>query len=727
MKTEPVHGNGAGEGGRKQCTKREKRKIKLERQGIDMADDIEERFLLAKERIKKIETGGESCTEERFVRYFRQMAAFIGQMAETFAYVKSGELYQASMEELKQLNQSLYEDILPENYETGYADPAYAVKTLGDQYGQLLSFLYTELRSLIIYAFETDLEEIVIRMELFLEIYQSFVCAFEEKRGLPEYEELRQTIYWFISDYSETETEKRLREQLCPEKDFALRLIMDSDLTDLRFLYYFGEYITDNELETARHLNRMTEEAVQQLADTYTEGYRIGFAVCNKDIGKKKVVNIRYSLGFERLIRMAVENFERMGLQVTVYRAGTSIFQGKGVHKNGFFGASANRQYEYDHKDDQALYLDKQYVNRRLEVTKLAYETLKKEASLFGGPAVLEIFGEPPFVPETKKEALQLTEKQQNLLVDYTAAAGAMQNEYIKGEERSFTIIAFPVPAIGERYEEIFDEIVKINTLDYKRYQSIQQTMIDALDQADTVSIKGSGDNRTDLCVQLHELNDPSRETNFENCVADVNIPVGEVFTSPRLKGTNGVLHVSRVFLNGLEYKDLEITFADGMISGYRCGNFGTEEENSKYIRDNVLFHHDTLPMGEFAVGTNTTAYMAAKKYGIGDKLPILIAEKMGPHFAVGDTCYSHEEDMTTYNPDGKAIVARENEVSALRTEDAAHAYFNCHTDITLPYDELGELDAVTKEGKRIPLIREGRFVLPGCEELNRPFEQTFE
>ena len=62
--------------------------------------------------------------------------------------------------------------------------------------------------------------------------------------------------------------------------------------------------------------------------------------------------------------------------------------------------------------------------------------------------------------------------------------------------------------------------------------------------------------------------------------------------------------------------------------------------------------------MGEFAIGTNTTAYCMARKYDIAAKLPILIAEKTGPHFAVGDTCYSHEEDMVTYNPDGKQIVA---------------------------------------------------------------------
>ena len=39
--------------------------------------------------------------------------------------------------------------------------------------------------------------------------------------------------------------------------------------------------------------------------------------------------------------------------------------------------------------------------------------------------------------------------------------------------------------------------------------------------------------------------------------------------------------------------------------------------------------------MGEFAIGTNTTAYVMAKTYDILYQLPILIVEKMGPHFAV--------------------------------------------------------------------------------------------
>ena len=301
-----------------------------------------------------------------------------------------------------------------------------------------------------------------------------------------------------------------------------------------------------------------------------------------------------------------------------------------------------------------------------------------------------------------------------------------MVNTYIPGDERSFTIIAYPVPEIGEQYEEIFDEIIKINTLDASTYERVQQTLIDVLDQGTHVKILGAGDNRTDLTVQLYPLKDPLKETIFENCVADVNIPVGEVFTSPVLEGTNGVLHVSKVYLNELQYKDLELTFSNGMIADYTCKNFEREMENKEYIRENVLYRHPTLPLGEFAIGTNTMAYVAAKKYGIEEKMPILIAEKMGPHFAVGDTCYSWSEDIKVYNPNGKEIVARDNSVSLKRKEDVSKAYFHCHTDITIPYEELGKIAVITKDGTEILLLENGKFVLPGTEILNEPLKNTY-
>ena len=102
----------------------------------------------------------------------------------------------------------------------------------------------------------------------------------------------------------------------------------------------------------------------------------------------------------------------------------------------------------------------------------------------------------------------------------------------------------------------------------------------------------------------------------------------------------------------------------------------------------------------------------------------ILFAVLMGPHFAVGDTCYSWSEDTAVFNPDGKEIIARDNEISALRKEDLSKAYFNCHTDITIPYRELDEIYGVTEGGEKLPVIAGGRFAVPGTETLNHALEE---
>ncbi|WP_243140970.1 MULTISPECIES: aminopeptidase [unclassified Lactonifactor] len=676
---------------------------------------IDERYQLVTGRIREIPR--EESVPEPFREYFRKTAGFIGLTAQVLEKMLNGWAEIAAKKELKDWNDRLYEDILPANYGTSYGNPAYAVSVLGEEYGQLLSFLYTEIRGLIVYAYEKRKWDFTVAAELFAEIYNMF------QDEIPKAETLRETLYWYVSDYSDEMAAYRVRESLDPSLSFARDIIMEEDLRDDRYLYLFGEYISDNICQVSAFLNTLSQEEIDAMASTYTEGYRIGFLTTGKDIKKKKTVNIRFQLGFERMIRAAVLQFEKMGLQPVIYRAASHAVNKRQHLRIGYYGAVPNKQYDYDHRGDAALYLDQEFVQRKLRVMQVAYEKMKELAAVHGGPAVVEVFGEEPFVPMPCPQAMQLSKAQQKLQVTYDSEAGQITNRYIKGEERSFTIIAYPVPEIGEDFPDIFRETVKINTLDYKLYQQIQQRIIDALDTGDRVHIKGLGDNQTDLIIALHPLADPERQTNFENCVADVNIPVGEVFTSPLLKGTQGILHVSRIYLNELCYRDLKITFQDGRITDYTCKNFDTEEENKKYIFENVLFHHDTLPMGEFAIGTNTAAYVMARKYGIEGKLPILIAEKMGPHFAVGDTCYSWAEDTPVYNPDGKEIVARDNEVSILRREDIAKAYLGCHTDITIPYDELESVAVITSEGEETAVIRDGRFVLPGTEELNRPFE----
>ena len=684
-----------------------------ENKGENKLDELlKERYELAKGRLSEICT--ETVVEEKFLDFFHKEAAFL---------LKTGTILESdqkdfSMEELQSENRVLYEELFPENYGQCYGNPAYAARKLGE-YGKAFSFLYTELRGAIAYAYENKYWDYIVSAELFLEIYAAFEG--EEKPSVKSTEDILRS---YVNDYCQDMMEQRIAEGVDTSHDFAVRIIMDSDLTDLRYLYQYGEYISVNETGVAEFLNRLSEEQINNMARTYTEGYRIGFINGRKDITKKKSVNIRYNLGFERMVRAAIIQFREMGLEPVIYRHATHAVNKRGTARIGFTGGNPNPQFDYDHRQDQALFMDSDFVQRKLRSMQNAYETYKNQAAVHGGPACIETFGEEPFSPVTTPEAWTLTEAQQKLQVELDNESGQIVNRYIKGDERSFTIIAYPVPEIGADFPEIFAEIVKINTLDYKLYERIQQTIIETLDTCQWVEIKGKDDNETDLIIHLHELEDIKKQTNFENCVADVNIPVGEVFTSPVLAGNAGILHVKKVYLNGLQFKELKLVFECGQVIDYSCANFETEEENRAYIEDNILHHHPKIPMGEFAIGTNTTAYMAAEKYGIADKLPILIAEKMGPHFAVGDTCYSWAEDTPVFNPDGREIIARDNEISILRKEDISLAYYGCHTDITIPYEELGSIRVIDEDGEGVSIIENGRFVLQGTEELNIPFDR---
>ena len=131
---------------------------------------IEERFRLAADRIREIP--GEPLGRENLEAYFSFCAQFLLMLEETYFFLKKGGLETASLEELQRRNRALYADILPEHYEESYGNPAYAVGELGEDTGRELCFLYAELRSLIGCVYEDRLEDVVIRMELFLEVYK---------------------------------------------------------------------------------------------------------------------------------------------------------------------------------------------------------------------------------------------------------------------------------------------------------------------------------------------------------------------------------------------------------------------------------------------------------------------------------------------------------------------------------------------------------------------------
>lgn len=661
-----------------------------------------EKFELAMDRIQNIVA--EKSVPEIYQDFFKTTALFLIDAADLLKLSENDEMRNMSLDELSMLNQKMYADVNSSVYKESYANPSYMEDLFGTTYGKYLCYLYMRMRGIFSYAVTYKVTEFTILTELFIEIYNIF-----ESEDLNE-KLVYESIYWFESDYSDVFMEERIAEMFDLNLDFYKNIVMESDLSDLRYLYFYGLPVSKNEIETAKYLNTMTEDEIADIARTFTEGFKKGFIMGRKDMSIKDRVEIRYPLGFERVVKAAVSQFEAMNLKTI-------------IRSNAISYTVENKQLVFDHKFDLGLYFNKAILDRKLSVARVVFEKYKKEAALKAGPAVIETFGENPFEPATNKGCIKLDDKQRKLNASYDNSYIQMFYEYQKGDETSFTIIAYPLPEIGDSYKDIFHDTMKINNLDSDKFMKIQQNIIDALDTSDYVVVKGKDGNRTDMVVAVHELKDPTKETLFENCVADVNIPVGEVFTSPKLTGTHGTLNVSEVFLNDLKFSNLSIDFEDGMVKNYSCDNFEDKELSKNFVRENLLQNRDTLPIGEFAIGTNTTAYVIAGKYDIVYKLPILIVEKMGPHFAIGDTCYSFEEDSMTFNPDGKAIIARENEKSALRKTDIENAYFGIHTDITIPYDEIGEISAVKTNGEKITIIKDGRFVLEGTKELNIPFE----
>lgn len=651
------------------------------------------------EEVSLINTHG-----KRYLSFFKELGEKIYQVCSLEEKLNDEYFKEKDFEELLKENHEIYSDLVDENYKTSYGNPDYAVKELGKDMGHIATYLYNRLQEVISLVFSHKVEKIEKLLQLLIDSYAHVVKYGDDADSLMEL--IRDLEISMLDD----EAEERVHNIAVDVKSHHKTIVEEANPDDLRYLFKYGKYITDNEIKTAKFLSNYKD--VNKIAYTMVKGYMDSFIREKKDYTIKSTVRVIYHIGQEAIMKEVIKEFGKYNLTPVLAMVEST---------------DVNKQFTYDHRFDNALFFNKDFAETKEKKYEATFEKYKEALSKYSGIAVIESFGEVPFAPESKKTVLKLNEEQSKVYQNATVRLRNIQNNYMPASETTFTIIAFPTPEIGDNFEEIFADTMKINTLDSDKWERIQNEIIKALDKGDYIHVKGCNGNRTDIKVKMHEISNPEKETNFENCIATVNIPVGEVFTSPVLNGTNGILHLEEIFLAGLKYINLELVFKDGYIEKYDCSNFKEESKNKKYIEENLLFPNKTLPLGEFAIGTNTLAYVIAQKHNIVPILPILIGEKMGPHFAVGDTCYSYSEDERVYNLfDGKEIIAKDNEKSILRKTDMENAYTQCHTDITIPYDSLEFINAVTKDGQVIEVINNGRFTLKGTEELNEPFSALY-
>ena len=104
----------------------------------------------------------------------------------------------------------------------------------------------------IVYAREGRVWDMTVCCELFLEVYGVFA-----REGAADPREIRDILYWYVSDYCEEMVERRVRELVDPSCSFAERIIMEADLASPDYLYDFGEWVTESERQAAAFLSSL--------------------------------------------------------------------------------------------------------------------------------------------------------------------------------------------------------------------------------------------------------------------------------------------------------------------------------------------------------------------------------------------------------------------------------------------------------------------------------------
>ena len=389
-------------------------------------NQIQERYNLTIERMKLILE--EESVDDRYLDYFRTVAQFI------LLIDQIQERNSVSLEKLKEENLALYQDVI-DNYDTSYANPEYAIQVFGREIGEILSFLYTEIRSEIAYVYEKKMENLAICNELFIEIYNSF-----EEEETPNFKSLKEIIYWYASDYCDVFVAERLMEKMDSNNRFAIDIIMNSDLDDLRYLYKYGEYISDEEYNTVAMLQGLSKEEVSSIADMYIEGFQEGCEDIGVDLSKKDTIYIQYQIGTERIVKEVVKGFERIGLKATSCRNAVSVMT-KEKQRNGFY-SKKRTQYEADHWNDQGLFINKKYVERKLDVVKNVFEQQKERTAAFAGGVLIGV-GDEKATLQPQKAAICLNEKQEILQKLFEEKMEQLTNKYLL-KELNITVVDIP-------------------------------------------------------------------------------------------------------------------------------------------------------------------------------------------------------------------------------------------------------------------------------------------
>ena len=117
-----------------------------------------------------------------YEKYLAEISCFKKMLCDTWHILENSD--DLDNIELGCLNGRLYEQILPENYVTSYANPTVAVSSFGTDEGRLLSATAAELRAAIPAVYDRDEEGLNARLELVRSVADLLTKADADARNL---------------------------------------------------------------------------------------------------------------------------------------------------------------------------------------------------------------------------------------------------------------------------------------------------------------------------------------------------------------------------------------------------------------------------------------------------------------------------------------------------------------------------------------------------------------
>lgn len=584
----------------------------------------------------------------------------------------------------------------------------YAHNFANPKYLHELGFVDVDLLSIIYYAFDKSLRNIMLNRPIFVWNKSDLLIALREYFKDLDREKLQAEF-----DKQFCKIQVHIEDALMLERSTTIncfnRVLEEANSSNLDWMSGYGVYISELEQEMCQYWYALPKVTIDKIANHIVNAFFHGFLSQSRTIGNRSNIRIMYAIGQEALAQRIVEILQKRGMEPIILMPSSIAYEGQCLE---------------DHSNDCAIYLNSQCFEAQKNAYSIAIERYQEYIKNTCGFIRIGTFGNKVETYMISKYAYQPscdTLKMYNAVI---AENRSIESKLLKPDTLSFCSAVFPDKRVGNNFEDIFDGFFKLNTEESEPYELIQEKLIGILDKCDKVHVVGMNGNITDLNVSMINLKNRLTYTKFLNCGGDINVPHGEMFTTPVLAKTNGILNVKEIFLKDKYYKNLKLTFKDGLVIDYDCDNFLDIEENKCYVFKNLLNSNKNVPIGEFSIGTNTLAYRMALDFDLFSRLPILLAEKMGPHIAIGDPCFARGEDSPVYNIySGKEMVARENEITRNR-KDNPDCYVNFHTDITIPFNEIGLFMGVdTKLEEEHVIIRDGRFVPSVANKLNENLE----